>query len=62
MGIGKPLESLPNVVWEFKGELRRKGNRLNVSKEDRQIKGEKKKKELGLKTDVEHINLYSLRS
>lgn len=59
MGIGKPLESLPNV-WEFKGELRRKENRLNVSKEDRQIKG--KKKELGLKTDVEHINLYSLRS
>ena len=60
MGIGKPLESLPNV-WEFKGELRRKENRLNVSKEDRQIK-EKKKKELGLRTDVEHINLYSLRS
>ena len=42
MGIGKPLESLPNV-WEFKGELRRKENRLNVSKEDRQIKGKKKK-------------------
>lgn len=61
MGIGKPLVSLPDVVWEFKGELRRKENRLNVSKEDRQIKG-KKKKELGSKTDVEHINLYSLRS
>lgn len=59
MGIGKPLESLPNV-WEFKGELRRKENRLTVSKEDRKIK--EKKKELGLKTDVEHINLYSLRS
>ena len=59
MGIGKPLESLPNI-WEFKGELRRKENRLTVSKEDRKIK--EKKKELGLKTDVEHINLYSLRS
>lgn len=61
MGIGKLLESLPNV-WEFKGELRRNEKRLNVSKEDRQIKGKKKKKELGLKTDVERINLYSLRS
>ena len=60
MGIGKLLESLPDV-WEFKGELRRNEKRLNMSKEDRQIKG-KKKRELGLKTDVEHINLYSLRS
>lgn len=43
MGIGKLLESLPNV-WEFKGELRRNEKRLNVSKEDRQIKGKKKKR------------------
>ena len=42
MGIGKPLESLPNV-WEFKGELRRKENRLTVSKEDRKIKEKKKR-------------------
>ena len=48
IGIGRPLGSLPNIVWECKGEPRRKENRLNLSKEDRQIRGiKKKKKELG---------------